>query len=174
MKKIIVMLILSLGLFAKETSGNWYGRNTNKGGATFNGIETKDFIKGKNEKVRVSLGIMANEFTGDLGGTGIIAVNNKINKYNVSYIDISVGDYYTQTKLFMIKSDVISFRVGLEEISEILGTMIRLSQKTPKEKITIQVYDKSDKVILKLYSTLYNVVEAMKDKGNPEEEEEGV
>ena len=42
-------------------------------------------------------------------------------------------------------------------------------QNSPKEKITIKVYDKTDKVILKLDSTLYNVVEAMKDKGNPEE-----
>ena len=46
---------------------------------------------------------------------------------------------------------------------------MNLSQNSPKEKITIKVYDKTDKVILKLDSTLYNVVEAMKDKGNPEE-----
>ncbi len=170
MKKVILMLVLCLGVFAEATSGKWYGRNTDKGGLTFNGIETKDFIKGKNEKVRVSLGVMANEFTGDLAGTGIIAITNKINKYNVSFIDISVGDSYVQTKSFMIQSDTISFRVNINEISEILGAMIRLSQNSPKEKVTIQVYDKNDKVILKLDSTLYNVVEAMRDNGNPEEE----
>ena len=170
MKKVILMLVLCLGVFAETTSGKWYGRNTDKGGLTFNGIETKDFIKGKNEKVRVSLGVMANEFTGDLAGTGIIAITNKINKYNVSFVDISVGDSYVQTKTFMIQSDTISFRVNINEISEILGAMIRLSQNSPKEKVTIQVYDKNDKVILKLDSTLYNVVEAMRDNGNPEEE----
>ena len=69
----------------------------------------------------------------------------------------------------MIKSDCISFRVSIDEISDILKTMMTLSQNSPKEKITIKVYDKTDKVILKLDSTLYNVVEAMKDKGNPEE-----
>ena len=170
MKKLILMLVLCFGVFAETTSGEWYGRNTNKGGITFNGIETKDFIKGKNEKVRVSLGIMANEFTGDIAGTGIIAINNKINKYNVSFIDISVGDSYVQTKSFMIKADTVSFRVNVNEISEILGSMIRLSQNSPKEKVTIQIYDKNEKVILKLDSTLHNVVEAMRDNGNPGEE----
>ena len=169
MKKVILMFILCLGLFAETTSGKWYGRNTNNGGAAFNGVETKDFVKGKSEKVRVSLGIMCNEYSGDLAGTGIIAMVNKINKFNVSYIDISVGDVYVVTKLFMIKSDCISFRVSIDEISDILKTMMTLSQNSPKEKITIKVYDKTDKVILKLDSTLYNVVEAMKDKGNPEE-----
>lgn len=171
MKKIILMLVLCLGIFAETTSGKWYGRNTNKSGVTFNGVETKNFIKGKNEKVRVSLGIMANEFTGDLAGTGVIAIDNKMNKYNVSYIDVSVGNVYVQTKVFMIQGDCISFRVTINEISDILGTMIKLSQKTPNEKVVIQVHDKNDKVILKLTSTLYNVVEAMKEKGNPEEED---
>lgn len=171
MKKIILMLVLCVGMFAQTNSTKWYGRNTNKGGVTFNGVETKDFIKGKNEKVRVSLGIMANEYTGDLGGTGIIAIDNKINKYNVSYIDVSVGSVHVQTKVFMIQGDCISFRVNINEISDILGEMIKLSQKTPNEKVTIQVYDKSDKSILKMNSTLYNVVEAMQDKGNPEDED---
>lgn len=169
MKKIILMFILCLGLFAETTSGKWYGRNTNKGGVAFNGVETKDFIKGKNEKVRVSLGILCNEYSGDLAGNGIIAMVNKINKFNVAYIDISVGDIYIVTKSFMIQSDCISFRVNIDEISDILKEMIKLSQNSPKEKITIQVYDKKDNVILKLNSTLYNVVEAMKDNGNPEE-----
>lgn len=168
MKKIFLMLVICLGIFAQANSGNWYGRNTDKNGVTFNGIETKDFVKGKNEKVRVSLGVMCNEYTGDLTGMGIIAITNKFNKNNVSYIDLSVGDYYTTTDVIMIKSDTISFRVDIEEISDILKTMIKLSGKTPDEKITIQVYDKSEKVILKLNSTLYNVLEAMKDEGNPE------
>ena len=68
----------------------------------------------------------------------------------------------------MVKSDTISFRVDVEEISDILKIMIKLSGNTPDEKITIQVYDKNEKVILKLNSTLYNVLEAMKDQGNPE------
>ena len=100
---------------------------------------------------------------------GIIAITNKFNKNNVSYVDISVGDYYTTTDVLMVKSDGISFRISVEEISDLLKTMIKLSQKTPEEKITIQVYDQKEKVILKLNSTLYNVVEAMKDEGNPEE-----
>ena len=170
MKKLLLMLLLVSSLFATTYTEKWYGRNTDKNGVTFNGLENNSFIKGKNEKVRVSLGVMANEFTGDLAGTGIIAITNKINKYNVSFIDISVGDSYVQTKSFMIQSDTISFRVNINEISEILGAMIRLSQNSPKEKVTIQVYDKNDKVILKLDSTLYNVVEAMRDNGNPEEE----
>ena len=169
MKKVILMLVLCLGMFAETTSGKWYGRNTDKNGVTFNGVETKDFVKGKNEKIRVSLGVMCNEYSGDLVGMGIIAITNKFNKNNVSYVDISVGDYYTTTDVLMVKSDGISFRISIEEISDILKTMIKLSQKTPEEKITIQVYDKNEKVILKLNSTLYNVVEAMKDKGNPEE-----
>ncbi len=169
MKKIVLMLVLCLGMFAETTSGKWYGRNTDKNGVTFNGVETKDFVKGKNEKVRVSLGVMCNEYSGDLTGMGIIAITNKFNKNNVSYVDISVGDYYTTTDVLMVKSDGISFRISVEEISDVLKTMIKLSQKTPEEKITIQVYDKNEKVILKLNSTLYNVVEAMKDKGNPEE-----
>ncbi len=169
MKKVILMLVLCLGMFAETTSGKWYGRNTDKNGVTFNGVETKDFVKGKNEKVRVSLGVMCNEYSGDLVGMGIIAITNKFNKNNVSHVDISVGDYYTTTDVLMVKSDGISFRISVEEISDVLKTMIKLSQKTPEEKITIQVYDKNEKVILKLNSTLYNVVEAMKDKGNPEE-----
>ena len=68
----------------------------------------------------------------------------------------------------MVKSDTISFRVDVEEISDILKIMIKLSGNTPDEKITIQVYDKNEKVILKLNSTLHNVLEAMKDQGNPE------
>lgn len=169
MKKFIVMIILCLGIFAEGGNSNWYGRNTDKGGVTFNGIETKNFIKGKNEKVRVSLGFMANEYTGDLAGTGIVALDNKINKYNVSYIDISVGNVYVQTKVFMIKGDCISFRVTVDEMSDVLKTMIDLSKKTPNEKITIQIHDKNDKVILSLNSKLYSVLEAMQDKGNPEE-----
>ena len=169
MKKIVLMLVLCLGMFAETTSGKWYGRNTDKNGVTFNGVETKDFVKGKNEKVRVSLGVMCNEYSGDLTGMGIIAITNKFNKNNVSYVDISVGDYYTTTDVLMVKSDGISFRISVEEISDLLKTMIKLSQKTPEEKITIQVYDQKEKVILKLNSTLYNVVEAMKDEGNPEE-----
>ena len=169
MKKVILMLVLCLGMFAETTSGKWYGRNTDKNGVTFNGVETKDFVKGKNEKIRVSLGVMCNEYSGDLTGMGIIAITNKFNKNNVSYVDISVGDYYTTTDVLMVKSDGISFRISVEEISDVLKTMIKLSQKIPEEKITIQVYDKNEKVILKLNSTLYNVVEAMKDKGNPEE-----
>ena len=168
MKKVILMLVICLGVFAKSNSGTWYGRNTDKNGVTFNGIETKDFVKGKNEKVRVSLGVMCNEYTGDLTGMGIIAITNKFNKNNISYIDLSVGDYYTTTDVIMVKSDTISFRVDVEEISDILKTMIKLSGNTPDEKITIQVYDKNEKVILKLNSTLYNVLEAMKDQGNPE------
>ena len=169
MKKILLMLVICLGLFAETNSEKWYGRNTDKNGVTFNGAETKNFIKGKNEKVKVSLGVMCNEYNGDIAGTGIISMVNKINKFNVSYIDISVGDVYITTKLFMIKSDCISFRVNVDEISDILKEMIRLSQNNPNERITIQVYDKSDKSILKISSTLYNVTEALKDKGNPED-----
>ena len=99
---------------------------------------------------------------------GIIAITNKFNKTNVSYIDLSVGDYYTTTDVIMVKSDTISFRVDVEEISDILKIMIKLSGNTPDEKITIQVYDKNEKVILKLNSTLHNVLEAMQDQGNPE------
>ena len=91
-----------------------------------------------------------------------------LENYNISYIDLSVGDYYTTTDVIMVKSDTISFRVDVEEISDILKTMIKLSGNTPDEKITIQVYDKNEKVILKLNSTLYNVLEAMQDQGNPE------
>ena len=43
MKKVILMLVICLGVFAKSNSGTWYGRNTDKNGVTFNGIETKDF-----------------------------------------------------------------------------------------------------------------------------------
>ena len=169
MKKIIVMFILCLGIFAETTTDKWYGRNTDKNGVSFTGAETKGFIKGKNEKIRVSLGVMCNEYDGDLAGTGIIALVNKINKFNVSYLDISVGNVYVTTKLFLIKSDCISFRVNVDEISDILKEMMRLSQSTPNEKITIQLYDKKDKSILKISSTLYNFTEALKDKGNPEE-----
>ncbi len=54
-------------------------------------------------------------------------------------------------------------------MSDVLKTMIDLSKKTPNEKITIQIHDKNDKVILSLNSKLYSVLEAMQDKGNPEE-----
>ena len=129
MKKVILMLVLCLGVFAETTSGKWYGRNTDKGGLTFNGIETKDFIKGKNEKVRVSLGIMCNEYSGDLTGMGIIAIINKFNKEKVSYIDLSVGDFYTTTNVLMVKSDGISFRINMEDTTDLLREMIKQSEK---------------------------------------------
>lgn len=167
MKKVLLMLFLSFGLVASTYTEKWYGRNTNKNGVTFNGVENNSFLKGKNEKVRVSLGIMNNEYSGDITGMGIIALINKFNKDKVSYIDLNVGDFYTTTKVLMVKSDGISFRVNLEDTTDLLREMIKVSENNPKEKIYIKVYDTTDKVILSLESTLVEVRKALEDTENP-------
>ena len=167
MKKLLLMLLLVSSLFATTYTEKWYGRNTDKNGVTFNGLENNSFIKGKNEKVRVSLGIMCNEYSGDLTGMGIIAIINKFNKEKVSYIDLSVGDFYTTTDVLMVKSDGISFRINMEDTTDLLREMIKQSEKNAKEKIYIKVYDTTDKVILSMESTLIGVRAALEDTENP-------
>jgi len=167
MKKILLMLALSFSLMASTYTEKWYGRNTDKNGVTFNGVENNSFIKGKNEKVRVSLGVMNNEYSGDLSGMGIIAIINKFNKDKVSYIDLNVGDFYTTTNVIMVKSDGISFRIDISDTTDLLKEMIKVSDNNPKEKIYINVYDKTDKVILAIESTLVGVRAALEDNQNP-------
>ncbi len=67
----------------------------------------------------------------------------------------------------MVKSDGISFRINMEDTTDLLREMIKQSEKNAKEKIYIKVYDTTDKVILSMESTLIGVRAALEDTENP-------